>query len=141
MLEARHALGSVYRRLGKEAAASEQFRLARAGSSAAQRDRRLTYLQGEVLRNPANPMVHFQLGCLEEELKDVAGARREFEAAAALDPHMPDPHAHLAELDERQGRSREAEQHRVLAKRLSSEMGYLSRMSSSLFAAADHEPL
>jgi tetratricopeptide (TPR) repeat protein len=123
MIEARFALGSIYRHLGKEAMAGEQFHLARARSAAAQQDRRLTYLRGEVMRNTLNPMVHFQLGCLEEELKDDTGARHEFEAAAALDPHMPDPHARLAEIAERQGKPQEARRYRALAEHLTGEMG------------------
>src|SRR5207244_6440910 len=123
MLEARHALGLVYRRLGKETEASEQFRIARAQSAAAQRDRRLGYLQGEVQRNPMNPIVHYQLGCLYDELKEKASARAEFEAAASLDPTMPDPHERLAQLDERVNRPRKAQQERAIARRLSRELG------------------
>jgi tetratricopeptide (TPR) repeat protein len=118
MLEARQPLGLVYRRLGKEKEANEQFRIARAQAAAAQRDRRLTYLQGEATRNPMNPLVHFQLAALYDELKENAAARAEYETAAALDSRMPDPHDRLAEVDVRLGKTREAQRERALAQRL-----------------------
>lgn len=123
LLEARRALGLVYRRLGREQEANEQFRITRAGWAAASRDKRLTYLRNEVLRNPTNPMTHFQLGCLYEELDDNRSALAELEAAARLDPKLPDAHEHIARIDERIGKPLEAQQERALAERLSRESG------------------
>jgi superkiller protein 3 len=123
MLEARYNLGLIYRQLGKEAEAREQFRQVRARWASVHNDRRLTYLRDEVDRNPTDPMVHFQLGCLHEELKNGAAARAEFETAARLDPRLPEAHDHLAQLYAREGQEQDAGRERALAAQLRKELG------------------
>jgi tetratricopeptide (TPR) repeat protein len=123
MLEARRTLGLVYRQLGKEEAAKEQFRQVRARWAPVHNDRRLTYLRDEVDRNPTNPMVHFQLGCLHEELKDGAAAQAEFQEAARLDPRLPEAHDHLAQLYARKGQEQDAGRERALADQSRKELG------------------
>lgn len=117
--EIRRVLASVYRQMGNTAAAQEQFRRVREDMKKVRHSQRLDYLMGEaLLRNPQNPVAHYQLGCFYLETNELEKATTELQSAAQLDPRWAEVHDKLALVYERIGKTDEAEQERKMAKRL-----------------------
>ncbi|MCS6860349.1 MAG: tetratricopeptide repeat protein [Abditibacteriales bacterium] len=116
--EIRRVLASVYRQMGNHAAAREQFRRVRADMQKVRYSQRLDYLRGEaLLRNPQNPVAHYQLGCFYLETNELNKAAAALQTAAQLDPTWTEVHEKLAQVYERLGKRREAEQARQRATR------------------------
>jgi len=117
--EIRRVLASVYRQMGNTAAAQEQFRRVREDMKKVRHSQRLDYLVGEaLLRNPQNPMAHYQLGCFYLETNELEKAATELQTAAQLDPRWTEVHDKLALVYERTGKTDEAKRERETAKRL-----------------------
>lgn len=117
--EIRRVLASVYRQMGNTAAAQEQFRRVREDMKKVRHSQRLDYLMGEaLLRNPQNPMAHYQLGCFYLETNELEKAAAALQTAAQLDPRWAEVHDKLALVYERTGKREEAEKERKTAKRL-----------------------
>jgi tetratricopeptide (TPR) repeat protein len=117
--EIRRVLASVYRQMGNTAAAQEQFRRVREDMKKVRHSQRLDYLVGEaLLRNPQNPVAHYQLGCFYLETNELAKAAAALQTAAQLDPRWAEVHDKLALVHERTGKTDEAEKERETAKRL-----------------------
>ena len=63
-------------------------------------------------------MLHFNLGCVLEDLGDTASALTSYQEALAGDPDLSDAHYNLARLYEVEGRTQHAIRHLSTYRRL-----------------------